>query len=276
MTYFKRYIALFFLFCSCNTNAQKKQESLFNYDLSNPKIILLTKKIDEISGLSFSQKDTSLFAIDDDNGDLYNILPSSNPEIKQWKFGKNADYEDLAIVDSTFYILESSGKLLSFPKKFPITDVKEYSLNLKGLNEFETLYYEPSMNRLVLVCKECSVDDGSKVSAYSFDLQSESFSEAPVLTLKRKDIEKFTGKKTGRLKLSAGTIDPTTGNLFLVSSINKLLIITDRQFGVKEVIPLKRSMFKQPEGIAFAPDGTMFISNEAGKRSKANILIFKK
>ena len=39
------------------------------------------------------------------------------------------------------------------------------------------------------------------------------------------------------------------------------------------VYPLDKTMFRQPEGITFMPNGNLLISNEA-KGSTANILIF--
>lgn len=246
------------------------------YDLNNPEIINLTKKIDQISGIVYSESDNSLFAIDDDKGDLYNIPLTKKPEIKKWKFGKNADYEDIVLIDSIFYILESSGKVIRFSYWFPITNGEANTLDLKGFNEFETLYYDRSEKRLILLCKECKEDNSDIVSAYSYSILTNTFSETPVLQLKKKDIEKKMGEEISRFKASAGTVNPLTGEIFIISSINKLLIITDNNYNIKEVYDLKRSLFAQPEGICFAPDGTLFISNEASKSSKAEILIFKR
>lgn len=264
---------LFFPFC--NSEGQQKMKSPVGYDLNNPEIVNLTKKIDEISGIAYSKTDSSLFAIDDDKGDLYNIPLTKNPQIKKWKFGKNADYEDIILVDTTFYILESSGKIISFPFQFPITNVEEYSLDLRGRNEFESLYFDSTNYTLVLLCKQCKRDNAGEVSAYGFDVRKKTFSDGPLGIIVRKWIEAKLDKKISRLKASATAINPLTGEIFIISSINKLLIITDRDYNVKEVYELKRRVFGQPEGICFAPDGTMFISNEASKDNKANILIFK-
>lgn len=266
----------FVLFIAGCSDDKLKLRSPDGYDLNKPEIINLSKKIDQISGIVYSAADNSLFAIDDDNGDLYNITLTKKPEVKKWKFGKKNDYEDLAIVDSTVYILESSGRIFSFPFRFPITDVKEYTLDLAGFNEFETLYYDSSLQRLILLCKECEEDKKKSVSAYAFDILSGSFTSTPVLEIKRKDLEKTLDDKVSRLKASAGAMDPITGNVFIISSINKLLIVADKQYNIKEVCKLNRSTFGQPEGICFAPDGTLFISNEASGDNKADILIFKK
>ena len=271
-------IALALIFSSCSSNGQKKMKSPERYDLNKPEIINLSKKIDQISGIAYSPDDNSLYAIDDDNGDLYHIPLEQDPKIKKWKFGKNADFEDVVFVDSTFYVLESRGRIIKFPWKFPINDslVKKFDLQLNGLNEFETLYYDSSSGRLILLCKECDVDKNKTVSAYAFDIHADSFITKPVLELKRKDLKKTLDEKLKRLKPSAGTMDPATGNIFIISSINKLLIVADKEYNVKDVYELNRELFGQPEGICFAPDGTLFVSNEAGPESKANILIFKR
>jgi uncharacterized protein YjiK len=269
-------LLIFVLFIIGCSNDKPKLKSPDGYDLNKPEIINLSRKIDQISGIVYSAADNSLYAIDDDNGDLYNITPTKKPEVKKWKFGEKNDYEDLAIVDSTVYILESSGRIFSFPFRFPITGVKEYKLELAGFNEFETLYYDSSLQRLILLCKECEEDKKKSVSAYAFDILSDSFAGTPVLEVKRKDLEKTLDDKVSRLKASAGAIDPITGNIFIISSINKLLIVVDKQHNVKEVYELDPGTFGQPEGICFAPDGTLFISNEASGDKKADILIFKK
>lgn len=268
-------VGLIFVFSSCSSKGQKKMKSPNGYDLNNPEVINLTKKIDQISGIVYSEADSSLFAIDDDNGDLYNITLAKDPKIKKWKFGKNADYEDIALVDSMFYILESSGKIISFPFQFPIADVEKYTIDLRGSNEFESLYFEPGRNTLVMLCKKCKRDNAGEVSAFGFDIQKKTFTDVPVLILFQDEVESNLGKKTGRIKASATAMHPVTEEIFIISSINKLLIIADQDYNIKEVYDLRRSVFEQPEGICFAPDGTLFVSNEAGEKSKANILIFK-
>jgi hypothetical protein len=41
---------------------------------------------------------------------------------------------------------------------------------------------------------------------------------------------------------------------------------------ISEILQFKGKEFKQPEGIAFSEDGKLFISNEAGKNGKGNII----
>ena len=66
---------------------------------------------------------------------------------------------------------------------------------------------------------------------------------------------------------------PLTKEWYIISSVNKLLIILDDQWKVKKYHMLDPVIFKQPEGIAFDVKGNMFISNEGGDGA-ANILEF--
>ena len=262
---------LLIIFSACSSK-KTKWKSPAGYDLTKPEIISLTKKIDQISGIAWSPADSSVFAIDDDTGDLYNITLTKDPEINKWKFGKNNDNEDLVVSDSTFYVLGSKGKIFSFG--IPVTEVQEFDLGLKGFNEFEILYKDPSANRLIMLCKECNEDNKKHVSAYGFDLDSNAFSDAAILELKESSIEKILGKKIDRFKASAANVNPLTGDIFIISSINKLLVVTGSDLTVKQVYELNPEIFKQPEGLCFTPKGDLLISNEAGEQGKADILIY--
>ena len=55
---------------------------------------------------------------------------------------------------------------------------------------------------------------------------------------------------------------PVTGFYYVLSSVGRLLVICDDAGNLEHVHFLKSKVFIQPEGICFAPDGTMFISNE--------------
>jgi uncharacterized protein YjiK len=57
-----------------------------------------------------------------------------------------------------------------------------------------------------------------------------------------------------------------------------MLVIADNDWTVKEVYPLDRATFRQPEGIAFDGENNLYISNEGDDMSKGNVLkfVFKK
>lgn len=255
--------------------AQVSTSSSAHYNLSSPEIIKLPNKINQISGMAYYEADSSVFAIDDDHGNVYKISFEKDPKIEQWEFGKDKDYEDIVLLNKNFYMLNSHGRIVFFPFSFPIEKTNKAELKTVGNNEFETLYADPANNRLIMMCKDCSDDNKYEVSSYAFDLATNSFNNKPALVLKEKDIEKKLGKTISRFKPSAANINPVTGDVYIISSINKLLVVTDKDMAVKEVYALDPEIFKQPEGLCFTTEGDLLISNEYAKEGKATILFFK-
>jgi uncharacterized protein YjiK len=255
------------------TGCQSQKQKIQGYDLQKPVKIDLPKEVDQISGISYNN-DNSVFAVDDDNTTLYKIPLKDKPAIEQWKFNKGSDCEDVVAMNNNFFVLTSAGTLLRFA--LPVNETAEHKIGLPGKNEFEALYYESSANQLILICKECSEDKKSATSAYAFNISSNSFSAKPAFVINRKDIEAKLGKEVERFKPSGAAINPVTKELFIVSSVNKLLVVLHANRTVKAVEELNPKVFKQPEGITFTPTGDLLISNEGSSKTPANILVFKK
>lgn len=270
-------IVIVTLFLGCTGN--EKAHPLVNnsrYDLLNPIVIKLPERLSEISGLAYYSADTSVFAIEDENGFLYKISLTSN-DIKQWRFDKRRDFEDLVLRDSIFYILVSNGDIESvqFGKgdsmilnKFSFPD------DGKKANEFESLYFDDSLNQLVLLCKDCPDDDKKNISAWGFNMDSALFT-ASVLNIEVQPIIRKIEQKKLKLKPAAAAINPATNEVYILEAINSLLIVTDRKGNFKEIFLLPPAIYKQPEGIAFTPEGDMIISNEWHETGLPNLLILK-
>lgn len=216
-------------------------------------------------------------AVNDEKGWLYKIFTTGNMAIQKWKFAKGSDFEDLVLVDSTFYVLESSGTIASF--QFVSHDsvtLQEYSLPpTAGKNEFEILYLDKKANRLVMLCKDCEVDDKNSLTSYAFDLTTKQFLPKSPYVINVKKIEELMNQKKVKFKPSAAAIHPITGELFIVSAINKMVVIADAQGNPTNIYRINPKMYKQPEGLTFTPEGHLLISNESADIGAANILLFK-
>jgi uncharacterized protein YjiK len=88
-------------------------------------------------------------------------------------------------------------------------------------------------------------------------------------------IAEKTGAEKLKLKPSAAAINPITGELYILSSIDHLIVITDIKGKFKELHQLDPVIYKQAEGIAFTPSGDMIISNESHQTGVATILVIK-
>lgn len=272
------YYRLLLLLCVIvfsHCEAQKKNDTnQSRYDLSHPQqVIDLPKQLSDISGIAY--QNGVVYAIDDDHGYIYKVPLTAKPDIEKWEFAQPQDYEDIVLLNNRFYILSSKGKVVYFPFAFPVKDVKESELDIKGKNEFEILYPDPATNRLIMLCKECK-EDKDQNTAWAFNTSNYTFEKQPAYILKRKDIEKVLGDNISRFKPSAAAVHPLTGEVYIISSINKLIVVLDKKHQVTAVYPLNEKLFKQPEGMAFTPTGDLIISNEYAHSGTANLLLFKK
>jgi uncharacterized protein YjiK len=261
---------------SCNNgNAEAAKQLVAGYDLNKPFLIKLPPVLDEISGVSYYEKDKSVFGIVDENGVLFKISLNEEPTVEQWKFDTKGDYEDIVRVDSTFYTLLSKGKIVrfTFKDKAP-TAIEEFALDIHGKNEFEILYYDDERKKLIMICKDCENDNKSSASAYAFDPETKTFENNP-FSIDVTPIAKALGEQKVKFKPSAAAIHPITKDLFIISSVNKCLVIADRNGAIKKVIRLDPKRYKQPEGICFTPEGHLIITNESADAGAANILVYK-
>jgi uncharacterized protein YjiK len=271
--------AKFHSYQGCATNKNKVDLPCKEYDLNKPFKLRLGDPLAEISGISFYPKDSSVFAISDENGNLFKIHLNKNRVTQKWKFDKKLDFEDVFLHDSSFYVLESNGNIqtLQFsPEGDTIFKRKNIFPRAKEKkNEFESMYYDEVSKGLVMICKDCKTDKKKSVSAWNFDPETGTYSPSD-FSINVSHIAKKTGDDELKFKPSGAAINPLTNDVWILASTNQLLIVTDRKGNTKEVYTLNPAIFNQPEGITFTPWGDMLISNEAGdKYDSPSILIFK-
>ncbi len=267
-------LILFSFGCSNVKKDKEKYDNSEMYDFAKPKIIDLPVYLDELSGLAYYAKDTSVFGVIDEDGILFKI-PIMNPtKTSEWIFDKPRDFEDLVLVDSTFYALVSNGDVvrINFQGDSIVTEKSEFSATSgKKTNEFETIYMDAG--QIVVLCKECEDDKKSKISSYVFDPLKLTYSEHTTIDM-APIAKKLDGEKLA-LKASAGAINPITKDLYLVSAIEKVIVILDSTGTFKDLYKLNPKIYKQPEGISFTPAGDLIISNEVYLEGHANLLILK-
>jgi uncharacterized protein YjiK len=266
------------LLMSCNTGKKKLQHNdTSRYDLLKPYTIKLPDGLAEISGMAYYAKDTTVFAIKDEDGILYKVDLMQKSTITHWRFGKSHDFEDLVLLDSTFYILVSNGDIESVkfvPGDTMLTDKVKLPKMSNGSWEFESMYYDDSLQQLILLCKNCDGDAKKKVTAIGYNISTKTYTPM-VYEIDVEPIAKKLGQKKLKLRPSAAAINPVTNDLYILASLNHLMVVTDRQGRFKELYELDPGLYNQPEGLAFTPAGDMIISNEANEVGLANILIIK-
>jgi hypothetical protein len=257
----------------------KTTKNPVGYDLNTPVKYDMPTELLEISGIAFNKGDNAvIYAEQDEDGNIYYFRPGDK-QVKNTRFGKHGDYEDIAIANSHAVILRSDGTLFTFPLSEvsggQINNLKELK-NLLPKGEYEGLYADAFTNKLYALCKQCPGSNHAKTcDGYILTLSADgSVNQSGNFSIDIQKISALTGK--GKLKFhpSALAKNPITKQWYILSSVNKLLVLTDGNFNVQQAYPLP-SGFLQPEGIAFDKQGNLYISNEGDKVNNGNILFFK-
>ena len=224
-------------------------------------------KLKEISGLEWDREKEVFLAHYDESGNLfvldkgsYAVLPPS-----PYKFGSKGDYEDIALYNGIPYILKSDGSLTRIMMDSAgVHGVELGKIGISGTNDFETLYADTARKALILICKNCDMDDKKTVSAFAYYPDSIGFVNEPVYRIDAVTVDSMSPHKTSKLQPSAARIHPILKKLFIISSAANQFVIADLNGKPEGVYQLGKKLFPQPEGLAFKNDGTMFISNEGG------------
>lgn len=281
------YMNLLYLFAAFSVffgyackNPINKYTSPQGYDFSKAEKFNMPSSLLEISGIAFHNgvSDT-VYSIQDEDGKLYRQKWDVKKQYHM-KYAGRGDYEDLSIFNEMVFILKSNGTIYSFPFAEAVKQesnlVKE-NKKLVPKAEYEGMYGDSQTNKLYVLCKSCDVDKKMKrVTGYIFDYNvgEDSLNAAGEFNIDLSDLKSFNPKLKTSLKPAALAKHPKTGEWYVLSSTDKLLLITDANWKIKEAHKLNSSTFNQPEGIAFDEQLNLYISNEGDEVTDGNILKF--
>jgi uncharacterized protein YjiK len=248
-----------------------------HYNFQQPQTTKLQLEMKEISGLIWDGAINQFLAHNDELGKIFYLDRDSKQILKQVSFGSTGDYEDIALVGSVPYVLKSDGTIFRIlvdsagGRTAQATELAK--LEVEGSVDFETMYYDTTRRALILICKNCKMDNKATVSAFAYYVDSTGFDTKPVFSINAAKVDSMAPKETSKLQPSAARIHPRLNKLFIISSAANLLVVADTDGNVESVHRLTPKMFPQPEGLTFNKTGDMYISNE-GVTGHATILRF--
>lgn len=228
------------------------------YRLDAPDAIIeLAPELKEISGLTMLPSG-NLGAIQDERGTIYEIDPVSGAIVDRLPFRGNGDFEGLELAGDAVWALRSDGDLYAVYRDSVGTPTsRKVETGLKGRNDTEGLAFD-GQGRLLIACKEWPGPDLNDVRAiWAFDLETEILSPDPVVLLDRRQVD-------GRLnfKPSALAVHPISGRVYVLSSVRTAIAVLSPDGALLAILDFPPRLVPQPEGLAFAADGTMYVSSE--------------
>lgn len=227
----------------------------------------------EISGIVVQGYTDSLLAVNDEQARLFNF-GMKDKKAGFVRFGKQGDYEDVALYRDRIFILRSDGTLFSFPADSiytkMVTPQRWEAMLPKG--EYESMYAHEADSKLYVLCKECKKEK-KFIQAYELSLQEDSITHVRDFTIDTEELCEKRGMKWG-FRASAMAWNEATREWYIISSVNKLLMVTDAAWKTKDIYELNPKNFIQPEGMAFDAKQNLYVSNEGNETRNGNVLKF--
>lgn len=256
------------------------------YQFDQPTLIAqMPEDLEEISGLGLDPSGQYLMAVQDEEGKIFYLNKKTGRIERSFEFWKEGDYEGVEAVGADIYVVKSTGTV--YRVRQPGTaqqTVEKYNGFLNDQFDVEGLGYDARQERLLLACKslgEAGQGKESEKNIYAFDLRSHEFIPQAVYRIERRKVLDYLAAHPDRagydklserygedndefdLRPSGLAVQPGTGDLYVLSSQGKLLIILRPDGGIRHIVKLNKNTYPQPEGICFDTDGTLYIANEA-------------
>ncbi len=256
------------------------------YDLANPdRVAILPPVLFEISGITVIDS-TSVACVQDENGIVFIYDLVKNEIRDHFTFYYPGDYEGIAGVAGSFYVLRSDGTIFETrPHQSP-----DYTQQISSAGgppaEYEGLCYDSRHHRLLIVPKSNpgkEYGDRKKHPVYGINLISDNpvwekvqeFDLPAIASYASENNIKIPDEKRElNLRVSDLAIHPLTGMLFVISAANRMLCVFKEDGTLHYLERLDKELFNLPEGISFHDNGDMLISNE-GSNNPASILLFR-
>ena len=268
--------------------------SVLDYDFERPDLKWsLPSVLNEISDIA-ALSESEVACVQDERGVVFVYDIRHKRITDEVRFAPKGDYEGLTIADSKLFVLRSDGLLFELSSLRHHPSVQTYELHLP-FKESEGLCLDARHDRLLIAPKSHEQTENGKDTRpiYAFDLRKRALVEGPAFELSVHGIRRFAKhhdlpiprrvKRDGqtmhaslRFKPSAMAVHPVTGEVFVLSSVDHVLVSCTETGSITGYALLDASSYRQPEGIAFFPNGDMLISSEgAGKEPTLVLLRWK-
>lgn len=226
----------------------------------------------EVSGIALIDNDR-IACVQDEEGIIFIYNLKTSKIEQEIEFADSGDYEGIALVGTTAYILRSDGSIFEvndFEKQTALTI--KHTIPLEGKYDFEGLCYDEKNNRLLVNIKDMDKDEFKPI--FAFDLSTKQLNPKPVFNIDFNDpvFDILEVKNSDKiLQPTEIGIHPVTGNIYVLEAKNPKLLILDPTGKPLKLHVFKEQQFSQAEGISFGKAGELYISNE-GNHEPGNIL----
>ncbi len=237
----------------------------------------LPAHLEEISGLAMT-RDNRLLTHNDERGIIFEIDYRNGAIAKSFQLTdmKNpvaSDFEGIATIGDQIYLVTSSGRLYACREGAAGASVlfNVYTTGVGRDCEIEGLAYDESKRALLLMCKDArSADMVGQLAIYHWSIDEKQIrKDAHTVIPVAEFSQHIKGKK---FQPSGIERHPMSGNYFIVAARQGAIAEITPEGQVVAVREFPAQWHRQVEGITFAADGTLIVSDEgAGKRARLTL-----
>jgi uncharacterized protein YjiK len=266
------------------------------FDLDRPAAVFtLPAELTEISALT-DVDDNTVACVHDEASTLYLVSLSDGTVRGRHPFAGPADMEGLTRVGADYFALRSDGLVhhLRWQRQgSPVLAVVDTFRLAVPERNIEGLGYDPVSGRVLVSPKDFA--KGSKElrderMIYAFDPGDPRHAVQVALRLSVSTVvaqaraagipvpmrTTDNGRQVPavKLRLSSVAVHPSTGHYYMLSAVDRLLLVVDRKGALVALEQLDGALLPKPEGITFLPSGDLVLSSE-GKGTAPLIARYK-
>jgi len=266
--------------CCAGTMLAANSDSI-PYRLGDPSLVInfVSEDLYEVSGLGPTDEQGIFCAISDERGEVLFLDGAGGGTItRRVLFREKGDFEGVEQVRKCLYAVRSNGEVFEIDRwKTDSPKVESYKTFLTKTDDVEGLGYDKKRHALLLACKG-DPDSTYVRRIYAFDLRKKQLAETPAYTVNPLEVNELLpyldSEKHHYFSPSGIAVHPLTGDVYVLSTALKRLIVLDYQTGkIRYAVRLDKKVLPQPEGIAFDSEGNLFLASE-GKKGEGMLLRF--
>ena len=251
------------------------------FDLNRPStVFVLPAELHEVSALTDVDSRT-VACMQDEDATLYLLDATTGRITGRYLFGPPGDMEGLTRVRDEYYALRSDGLLYRLALRDGAARILDTIRVVLPQDNLEGLAFDERMQRLLIAPKgvlKGGPAERDQRALFAFDLRERRLLPEPVMRL---SVERIVaearaagirlpvratpkGREVSAVKLrfSSVAIDPVSDRHFLLSAVDRLVLVVERDGRFVSIHQLDEGVFPKPEGITFLPDGTLLINSE--------------
>ncbi|MBL7955356.1 MAG: SdiA-regulated domain-containing protein [Flavobacteriales bacterium] len=274
------------LFSGCATAQPGSSGKALPYDMRQPaRVFELPSLLTEVSALT-DVDDSTVACVHDESASVYFLSLNTGRIIDSVSFAGPADMEGLTRVGSEFFALRSDGlihRLGDRSARLAVRDTFRLAIPNKNI---EGLGFDDRTGLVLVSPKDFmkgSKEGKDERVIYAIDPQATAKAPRVILRLSLEDLErqaaalgivipkekKGNGKEKSTLKLRYSSVaaHPTTNHYYLLSAVDRTLLVVDRQGRLVDLVSLDAKLLPKPEGITFMANGDMWLSSEGKGRT---------